>query len=241
MRRLSTLIAFLPIALACAAVPGPASYAQAGPVQSDATNQQFLDAVSFYSDKYFDTTGTPTAGDDFSFAHGMPSTIPGYGGQVGVRIWFESESSDYHNALGVTLASDDSIVFADSQARSFGDYVDLNGGGIVGPAMHFFALANVIGDQAQYLWQGPKGLNVDKKTHIDVSWKAPFYNAGSLWYALALDDQNVDTGSDRDWNDLRVLIQLRPVTTPEPATIALLAGFAAIAAWMWSRQRQLVA
>ncbi len=192
-----------------------------------------------FSDAYYDTTGTPTAGSSFSFAHGMPSTIPGFGGNVGVRLWFVSQSSDYTNALGVRVGSESSIGFADSKALSFGDYVDLNGGAVVGPAMHFFALANINGGTAQFEWQGPKGLNSDKETHIDVSWKAPFYNAGSLWYALALDDQM--GGGDRDWNDLRVLVQLRPVAAPEPGTIALFLGFAAMAAWLWRRQQLIVA
>ncbi len=237
MLRIGSIIACLSVSAACFAI-GPASFPSQGPVTNDATNSEFLAAVNNFSTKYYNYSNAD-AGASFSFAHGMPSTIPGYGGNVGVRIWFVSQDAGYTNALGVKLGGTDSILFADSHALTFGDHVDINGGAVVGPAMHFFALADIVGGNASYLWQGPKGLNSDNQEHLQVSWKAKFFNAGSLWYALALDDQM--GGGDRDWNDLRVLVQLHPVVTPEPGTIALFLGFAAMAAWLWRRQSAILA
>ncbi len=237
MIRIGSIITCLSVSAACFAI-GPADYPSQGPAVNDAGNAQFLDAVNNYSTAYYNTPNAD-AGPSFSFAHGMPSTIPGFGGNVGVTLWFVSQDAGYTNALGVKMAGTDSIIFADSHALTFGDKVDLNGGAVVGPAMHFFALADIVGGDASFTWEGPKGQNDDKKEHLQVSWKAPYYSSGSLWYALALDDQF--GGGDRDWNDLRVLVQLHPVVTPEPGTIALFLGFAAMAAWMWRRQNMIVA
>ncbi len=237
MIRFGSVLACLSISAACFAI-GPGDYPSLGPAVNDSGNSEFLAVVNNFSTKYYNTPGTANAGASFSFAHGMPSTIPGFGGDVGVRIWYVSREAGYTNALGVRVGSDASIAFADSKALNFGDHVDLNGGGVVGPAMHFFALSNIVGGNAQFLWQGPKGLNADKRQHLQVSWKAPCLSGGSLWYALALDDQ---FKGDHDWNDLRVLIQLHPVAAPEPATFALFLGFAGMAAWLWRRQRAIPA
>ncbi|HYE07431.1 MAG TPA: hypothetical protein VEL07_18085 [Planctomycetota bacterium] len=233
------MIASLTFAVATAHGIGPDDFDPAGPVGNDKTNSEFLLAVANLSAQFHDTAPTETAGDTFAGAHGLPTTIPGYGGKVAVRIWFMSAESAYTNAFGVRIGSDQQLVFGDVGSQKFGDYVDLNGGAIIDPALHFFALTNIIGGEAKHFYADAampgKKLSKDKVEHLNINYRGEFAHAGSLWFALALDDQH--GGGDRDWNDYRLAIQLHPVVTPEPATIALCLGFLAVGAWLWRRQR----
>jgi hypothetical protein len=254
LRRTSIIACLAACTAASASVAGPSTpgYISAGPLQSDPGNAQFFAAVTYTNGLYNNLSGQADAGATFDPANTLNSATGMKDGKNAVRVWFVSESADYTNALGVSIASDpkDSIIFPISQgtgAPTYGSYVDLNGGGVVQTSMDFFALTNLnsTGTTAESKFFGND--HPDGHYHLDMVKKGWMDSAGSLWYALALDDQlgndhkKGSDGVDGDWNDLRVLIQIHPVATPEPATIALLAGFMVIGAWLWRRQQNVLA
>jgi hypothetical protein len=242
MLRRTSILACLAVCTAVNAIE-PGDFSSAGSTVSDPLNAEFLAAVAWSNTQYDLPAGSSTAGTNFSHENGLPPVIPGFGSHFSVRVWFVSESAGYTNSIGVTSQGTSSIIFGDSKGVSSGDYVDLFGGGEWHPDAHFFALTDVLneGSTSNQFYVGPQGPNADHKVHLDMTsqFQDAFHNAGSLWYALALDDQF--GGGDRDWNDMHLLVQICPVATPEPATIALLAGFMVIGAWLWRRQQNVLA
>ena len=61
--------------------------------------------------------------------------------------------------------------------------------------------------------------------------------AGSIWYAVALEDMFGTCGL-RDWDDMRLVLQMTPVAVPEPGTMGVMMGFLAGGAWLMRRRRQ---
>ncbi|HYE06761.1 MAG TPA: PEP-CTERM sorting domain-containing protein [Planctomycetota bacterium] len=250
--RLLSLTACLAVSSAAFAIDPVSSFTSAGPVQAADANATFLAAVNYFDTNpvagYYSPSGaaegdtTATAGMLF----GNPSGLTLNAGS-GLRVWFVSQNAGYRNGFGLTTDNDGvpgpsqtQLVFNNSHALTQGQYVDINGGGTVNGGISFFALTNISGDSAQNQWFDTNGpANADGQSHINLG-SVPFVSAGSLWYALAIDDQFKGPGTDRDWNDLRLLLEVRPVAAPEPGTIALFLGFLGVAAWMWRRQ-QLVA
>lgn len=251
--RFLSLTACLAISSAAFAID-PTSFTPAGPVQPADANASFLAAVNYFNTDpvagYYlpgaaaEYSSFPKAGQFF----GNPSGITLNEGST-LRIWFVSQGAGYRNAFGLVTDNDGvpgptqtQLVFDNSHALTMGQYVDINAGGAVNGGISFFALTNIdgAGTSAENQWFDANGpTNADGRTHINLG-TIPFVSGSSLWYALALDDQHTNAATDRDWNDLRLLIEVRPVAAPEPGTIALFMGFLAIAAWMWRRQ-QLVA
>ncbi len=251
--RFLSLTACLAVSSAAFAID-PTTFASAGTVQPADANATFLAAVNYFNTdpvaRYYQSANA-AEGTTYSRAgnlFGNPSGITLNEGSA-LRVWFVSQNAGYRNGFGLTTDNDGvpgpsqtQLVFNNSHALTSGQYVDINGGGAVNGGISFFALTNIngSGNNAANQWFDANGpANADCQSHINLG-SVPFVSAGSLWYALAIDDQFAGQHTDRDWNDLRLLLEVRPVTAPEPGTIALFMGFLAVAAWMWRRQ-QLVA
>jgi hypothetical protein len=232
MLRQCPLVACLAACTAASAIV-PGDLPSVGPVQTGG-DAAFLAMLPTLSALYSDTAHPDHAGPTF-FDPASGLNLPT---NWAMRVYFISHDADYPDAFGLTTVGGDlstgMILFDDASTLALGDHVELSGGHpyIFGGSL--FALTNHTATGGDVLWSS-LWLNSDHLSHIQVA-EAPGNTLASEWFALALDDQL--GGGDRDWNDLRLAIHFYQVTTPEPSTWALVAGFATIAGWLWRRQHR---
>src|SRR3954471_7844014 len=102
MLRRTSILACLAVCTAAQAITPADIPLSAGPINtSDRHNAEFLNAVTHTNLEYYTNPAAHGTGDkagaNFHAADTLPSTIPGYGSNVAVRVWFLSESADFTN------------------------------------------------------------------------------------------------------------------------------------------------
>ena len=173
------------------------------------------------------------------------------------RVYFIGEGAGYHNTLGfnalaagvtapkTTITSDSKLIFPDasspdgitdpmSTARQWnapliqGDFVDL-GKFEAGTTLDFFLIADGA-NGGRNAYSAPATRNPDQLNHV-----VAFALADSPFLIVGFED--LFGGGDKDYNDILFAIDIgaanvqRLVSTPEPGTWAIMAGFLFLGLW----------